>query len=110
MDASQISVENVAAVIGVGLAAAWLAAKKYLAERKAPPVDEAKDLALLAGSITDMRPVRDMAVDLKRLADAAVRIADAAEHSAEEDEIERRAKARAAEMVATEASRRRPQR
>jgi hypothetical protein len=92
MDASQISVENIAAIVGVGLVSAWLAAKKYLAERKAP-AQESADLALLAGSITDMRPVREMKEDMKRLADAAegilaiLRARQAAEAAADEDEL-----------------------
>ena len=51
-----------------------------------------------------MRPVRDMAADLKRLADTAVRIAEGVEARAEDDEVERRARARAAEIVASERS------
>lgn len=101
MDVSQISVENIATVVGVGIAAAWYAGRKYLAERKAP-AQEASDLALLAGSITDMRPVREIAIDLKRLADGVERIAHGIEARAEDDEVERRARLRAAEIIASE--------
>jgi len=100
MDASQISVENVASVVGVGIVAAWIAARKYLAQLQAPPPAKPTDVIVAGGAFMDMMPVKDVVAELKRLADAAERLADAMEESAEEDEIERRAKARAAEILA----------
>lgn len=108
MDASQITVENVASVVGVGIVAAWIAARKYLSQLQAIPPAKPTDVIVAGGAFMDMAPVKDILYELKRLADAAERIAEAAEASAEEDEIVRRAKAMAAEMVATEAQRRRP--
>jgi hypothetical protein len=102
MDASSLTVENIAAMAGVAIVSAFIAARKYLSETRKTPAQESADLALLAGSIADMKPVREMAVDLKRLANAAERIADGVEARAEDDEVERRARARAAEIITSE--------
>ena len=93
MDTSQITVENVAAVIGVGIVSAWLAARKYLAQLKAPPAPVSSDVIVAGAAFADMGPIRDLAAQQKRIADAldgihaimhARQLADAA---ADEDEL-----------------------
>lgn len=107
MDPNHVSVENIAAVVGVGVAAAWVAARKYLAQLKAPAQPAATDVIVAGAAIADMGPLRELVelqkaqlAEQRRIADALVRLADAAEQNAEEEEIERRAKMRAAEIVA----------
>ncbi len=110
MDFSQISLENVASVVGVGIATAWIAFHKYKASVAGPTTaKESEDLALLAGSITDMRPVRNIEAHIKRQADAQERTATAMEkiagfmgENAAQDAIERRAVVLAEEMRAAE--------
>lgn len=113
MDASHITVENVASVIGVGLVAAVVAARKYLAQLKAPAAASASDVIVTGAAFTDVKPFKDMVeighlllIENKRIANAAERIAKVMEENAEEEEIERRANAKAADITAR--SRRRP--
>lgn len=93
MDASQITVENVAAVVGVGIVSAWLAARKYLAQLKAPPQPVSSDVIVAGAAFADMNPIRDLVAQQKRIADSldgihaimhARQLADAA---ADEDEL-----------------------
>ena len=107
MDTSQITVENIAAVIGVGIVSAWLAARKYLAQLKAPTSQTTTDIVVAGAALADMRPIAELVelhkaqlIEQRRIADALIQLAIAAEQNAEEEEIERRAKMRAAEIVA----------
>lgn len=93
MDASSLTIENIGAMAGVGLVAAWLAAAKYLKERKAGPSASTSDVILAGGTIADMRPVREIELDMKRIAAALegilriMRDRQEAEAAAEEDEL-----------------------
>ena len=93
MDTSQITVENVAAVIGVGIDSAWLAARKYLAQLKAPAPPAATDVIVAGAAFADMNPIRDLVVQQKRVADALdgihtiMQARQQAEAAAEEDEL-----------------------
>lgn len=93
MDTSQITIENVAAVIGVGIVSAWLAARKYLAQLKAPAPPAATDVIVAGAALADMGPMRELVSQQKRIADALDRIhtimhaRQQAEAAAEEDEL-----------------------
>lgn len=93
MDASQITVENVAAVIGVGIVSAWLAARKYLAQLKAPTPTAAADVIVAGAALADMGPMRDLVAQQKRIADALdgiqaiMQARQQAEEAAHEDEL-----------------------
>lgn len=100
MDASQITVENVAAVVGVGIVSAWLAARKYLAQLKAPAQPVASDVIVAGAAFADMNPIRDIGTALTSLVVQQKRTADAldqihtimharqlAEAAADEDEL-----------------------
>jgi hypothetical protein len=76
MDTSQITVENVAAVIGVGIVSAWLAARKYLAQLKAPPPSVSSDVIVAGAALADMGPIRDLVETQKGLVAQQKRIAD----------------------------------
>lgn len=93
--------------VGLGIAAMLWGRAGYLAGKKEPPIT-AKDIVLTSGTIADMKPVRDIFGELKRIADAADRIVESIENSAQDEEIERRAAARAkiiaAEILAEQAS------
>jgi hypothetical protein len=117
MDASSLTVENIGAMVGVGLVAAWLAAAKYLKERKAPPPATSNDVFLPGVGIADMRPAREGAASLEKIAATNERIATALERQADaaeairdlrieraqdeekEEEIVRRAEIMAQQMI-----------
>lgn len=110
MDLSSLTVENVAATIGVGIVAAWLAIAKYLKERKAPPPPNVADVVVAGGTIADMGPFREIAKAQDRTAEANERIAKAiealrdmllerAQDEEKEEEIVRRAEIMAQQML-----------
>lgn len=77
MDVSSLTPENVGAMVGVGLVAAYLAATKYLKERKASPTPTSSDVFLPGVGIADMRPAREGAASLDKIASAQVMLAEA---------------------------------
>ncbi|TCR68196.1 hypothetical protein EV560_10223 [Bosea sp. BK604] len=110
MDLSSLTVENVAATIGVGIVAAWLAAAKYLKERKAPPQPSAADVVVAGGTIADMGPFRAIAAAQEKTAAVNERIAvaleairdlllECAQDEEKEEEIVRRAEIMAQQML-----------
>jgi hypothetical protein len=86
MDASSLTVENIGAMAGVFIVAAWLAAAKYLKERKAPPPATSHDVFLPGVGIADMRPAREGAAALEKIAGTNERIAAALERQANASE------------------------
>lgn len=93
MDPNHVSVENIAAVVGVGVAAAWVAARKYLAQLKAPAPPAATDVIVAGAALADMGPMRELVSQQKRIADALdgihtiMHARQLAEAAAEEDEL-----------------------
>lgn len=102
MDTSSLTVENIGAMAGVGLAALWMAAAKYMKERKAPPQQNAADVVVAGGTIADMGPIRQVAAELARIALSCEGIhqlmLQRAREEEMEEEIERRAQVLAAQQ------------
>lgn len=80
MDVSSLTTENIAATLGVGVVAAWMAIAKYLKDRKAstaPPAPTSADVFLPGVGIADMRPAREGAAALDRIAASETQIVEA---------------------------------
>ena len=77
MDASSLTPENIGAMAGVFAVAAYLAAKNYLKQRQAPPPPTTSDVYLPGVGIADMRPAREGAASLEKIAAAQGVLAEA---------------------------------
>ena len=69
-------------------------------KKKSPstPNDHPQDVVLAGASITDMRPVRDMSADLRRIADASERMVKLLESEAAQEQIDKRIRDEAEKM------------
>lgn len=100
-----LSPENVIGTLVAGLGIGWIMVRQYLKERKAP-TSPTGDRVIPGITIADMNPIRDLAAEQSRTTAANERIASAMEKvlallqdRAEDEELVRRAKLFAQEMV-----------
>lgn len=105
MDVSGLSTENMIATAVTGIILGIVGVRKYLQERK-EPTNASGDRVIPGLTIADMEPVRQLAREQGRTADAIERCATALEkmlllsqERAEDAEIVRRAEIMAQEML-----------
>lgn len=88
-------VQTIATILAGGVVA-FFGAMRYMRPHVVPSDD---DLIIKAASITDMRPVRDIADSVRRMAESAEEIRDIMQRNENQDEIERKAQILADQIV-----------